>query len=74
MIFTSKKIISKVWVLCGVTVYHTPAHRCIPVVANLVAGKLDALKVLELTIDLNNIASGYTPMDNREAIKVMVRP
>ena len=42
--------------------------------ADVVAGKLDSSEVLDVTVDLNGVPSGYSAMDNREAIKVMVRP
>lgn len=51
------------------------ARAYIPeLLADVVAGKLDSLEVLDLTVGLNGVPSGYTAMDNREAIKVMVRP
>ncbi|MEI2582454.1 hypothetical protein [Scytonema sp. PRP1] len=40
----------------------------------MVAGKLDSSPVLDLTVDLNGVPSGYAAMDSREAIKVMMQP
>jgi threonine dehydrogenase-like Zn-dependent dehydrogenase len=52
-----------------------PARAYIPeLLADVVAGKLDPSEVLDVTVDLNGVPSGYSAMDNREAIKVMVRP
>ena len=52
-----------------------PARTYIPeLLADVVAGKLDPSPVLDLTVDLNGVPSGYAAMDGREAIKVMVRP
>ena len=39
----------------------------------MIAGKLDPSPVLDMTVDLDGVPSGYAAMDNREAIKVMVR-
>jgi threonine dehydrogenase-like Zn-dependent dehydrogenase len=51
-----------------------PARAYIPeLLADVVAGKLDASEVLDVTVDLNGVPSGYSAMDNREAIKVMVQ-
>ena len=41
---------------------------------DVVAGKLDPSPVIDLTVELDGVPSGYTAMDSREAIKVMVRP
>ena len=52
-----------------------PARAYIPeLLADVVAGKLDPSPVLDLTVDLDGVPSGYAAMDGREAIKVMVRP
>lgn len=52
-----------------------PARAYIPeLLADVVAGKLDPSPVLDLSVDLNGVPSGYAAMDGREAIKVMVRP
>lgn len=51
-----------------------PARAYIPeLLPDVVAGKLDASPVLDLTVDLNGVPAGYAAMDKREAIKVMVR-
>ncbi|MBW4604460.1 MAG: zinc-dependent alcohol dehydrogenase family protein [Calothrix sp. FI2-JRJ7] len=52
-----------------------PARAYIPeLLKDVVAGKLDSSAVLDVTVDLNGVPSGYAAMDNREAIKVMVQP
>lgn len=52
-----------------------PARAYIPeLLKDTVAGKLDSSAVLDVTVDLNGVPSGYAAMDNREAIKVMVQP
>lgn len=51
-----------------------PARAYIPeLLADTVAGKLNASAVLDLTVNLDGVPSGYAAMDGREAIKVMVR-
>lgn len=51
-----------------------PARAYIPeLLADVVAGKLDPSPVLDLSVDLDGVPSGYAAMDGREAIKVMVR-
>lgn len=52
-----------------------PAHAYIPeLLEDVVAGRIDPSPVLDLTVDLNGVPSGYAAMDGREVIKVMVRP
>ena len=52
-----------------------PARAYIPeLLADVVAGKIDPSPVLDMTVDLDGVPSGYGAMDSREAIKVMVRP
>lgn len=52
-----------------------PARAYIPeLLADVVAGKLDPSPVLDLSVDLDGVPSGYAAMDGREAIKVMVHP
>lgn len=52
-----------------------PARAYIPeLLADVVALKIDPSPVLDLTVDLDGVPSGYAAMDSREAIKVMVRP
>lgn len=51
-----------------------PARAYIPeLLADVIAGTLDPSPVLDLTVDLDGVPSGYVAMDSREAIKVMVR-
>ncbi len=46
-----------------------PARAYIPeLLADTVAGKLDASAVLDLTVDLNGVPRGYAAIDSREAI------
>lgn len=52
-----------------------PARAYIPeLLADVVAGTLDPSPVLDLTVDLDGVPSGYAAIDGRETIKVMVRP
>jgi threonine dehydrogenase-like Zn-dependent dehydrogenase len=52
-----------------------PVRAYIPeLLKDVIAGKIDPSPVLDLTVDLNGVPSGYAAMDSREAIKVMVRP
>ncbi len=52
-----------------------PARAYLPeLLADVLAGKLDPSPVLDLTIGLAEVASGYTAMDQRQAIKVLVQP
>ncbi len=41
---------------------------------DVLAGRLDPSAVLDLTVDLDGVPSGYAAMDQRKAMKVMVRP
>ena len=56
-------------------------HRRAPVqaflpelLADVLAGRLDPSPVLDLTADLAGVPAGYMAMDQRQAMKVMVRP
>jgi len=52
-----------------------PVRAFLPeLLADVVAGRLDPSPVLDLTVDLDGIPSGYAAMDQRKALKVMVRP
>jgi threonine dehydrogenase-like Zn-dependent dehydrogenase len=52
-----------------------PARVYLPeLMAEVLAGRLDPSPVLDFTVSLAEIASGYSAMDQRRAIKVMVRP
>lgn len=51
-----------------------PARYIPELLADTVAGKLNASAVFDLTVDLDDVPRGYALMDSREAIKVMVRP
>ena len=52
-----------------------PARAYLPVLlAEVLAGRLDPSPVLDVTVSLADVAAGYAAMDQRQAIKVMVRP
>ncbi|GER90444.1 IMP dehydrogenase [Dictyobacter vulcani] len=52
-----------------------PVRAYIPdLLKDVIAGKIDPSPVLDMTVDLNGVPSGYAAMDKREAIKVMVQP
>lgn len=52
-----------------------PARAYLPeLLAEVLAGRLNPSPVLDLTVSLDEVASGYSAMDQRQAIKVMVRP
>ncbi|MXR22029.1 zinc-binding dehydrogenase, partial [Halobacterium bonnevillei] len=42
--------------------------------ADVLEGTLDPSPIFTKTVDLENVAEGYRAMDERDAIKVMVRP
>ena len=41
--------------------------------ADVLAGRLDPSPVMDLTIPLDEVPAGYAAMDERRAIKVLVR-
>ncbi len=52
-----------------------PVRAFLPeLLADVLAGRLDPSPVLDLTVDLDGVPSGYAAMDQRKAMKVMVRP
>ncbi len=52
-----------------------PARAYLPeLLEDVLAGRLDPSPVLDFTVSLAEVASGYSAMDQRQAIKVMVRP
>ena len=52
-----------------------PARAYLPeLLAEVLAGRLDPSPILDLSVSLDEIAAGYAAMDQRQAIKVMVRP
>jgi threonine dehydrogenase-like Zn-dependent dehydrogenase len=52
-----------------------PARAYLPeLLQDVIAGKLDPSPVLDMTVDLDGVPAGYEAMDERAAIKVMVRP
>lgn len=52
-----------------------PARAYLPqLLADVVAGTLDASPVFDLTVDLDGVPAGYRAMDERSALKVLVRP
>lgn len=51
-----------------------PARAYIPkLLEDVIAGKLDASPVLDLTVALDDVPKGYQAMDDRKALKVMVK-
>ena len=52
-----------------------PAATYIPeLLPDVLAGKIDPSPVFDMTIPLDELAKGYAAMDERKAIKVLVRP
>ncbi|WP_088892578.1 zinc-dependent alcohol dehydrogenase family protein [Leptolyngbya ohadii] len=52
-----------------------PARAYIPeLLSDVLAEKIDPSPVLDLTVDMEGVPSGYKAMSDREAIKVMVKP
>jgi threonine dehydrogenase-like Zn-dependent dehydrogenase len=52
-----------------------PVRAYLPeLLAQVLAGRLDPSPMLDLTVSLQDIALGYRAMDQRQTIKVMVRP
>jgi threonine dehydrogenase-like Zn-dependent dehydrogenase len=52
-----------------------PARAYLPeLLADVLEGRLDPSPVLDMTVSLAEVAAGYAAMDQRQAIKVMVRP
>jgi threonine dehydrogenase-like Zn-dependent dehydrogenase len=52
-----------------------PVRAYLPeLLQDVLAGKIDPSPVLDMTVDLDGVPNGYKAMDQREALKVMVRP
>jgi threonine dehydrogenase-like Zn-dependent dehydrogenase len=52
-----------------------PARAYLPELLNeVLEGRLNPAPILDLSVSLDEIATGYAAMDQRQAIKVMVRP
>ena len=52
-----------------------PARAYLPeLLKDVIAGKLDPSPILDMTVDLDGVPTGYAAMDERSAIKVLVRP
>lgn len=52
-----------------------PVRRFLPELIDMVlSGKIDPGKVFDLTLPLDRVAEGYQAMDERRAIKVLLRP
>ena len=52
-----------------------PVRRFLPGLINLVwNGKINPGKVFDLTLSLDQVAEGYRAMDERRAIKALLRP
>jgi threonine dehydrogenase-like Zn-dependent dehydrogenase len=41
---------------------------------DVLEGRIEPGRVFDRTVDLDGVPDGYRPMDERESIKVMVRP
>ena len=52
-----------------------PVRRYIPeLMEDVLAGRLDPAPVMDLVLPLDEVAAGYAAMDERRAIKVLLRP
>ena len=52
-----------------------PARAYLPELLNeVLEGRLNPSPILDLSVSLDEVAAGYAAMDQRQAIKVMVRP
>jgi len=52
-----------------------PVRRYLPTLIELVlSGRIDPGKVFDLTLPLDQVAEGYRAMDERRAIKALLRP
>jgi threonine dehydrogenase-like Zn-dependent dehydrogenase len=52
-----------------------PARAYLPELLNdVLEGRLDPSPILDLSVSLDEVAAGYAAMDQRQALKVMVRP
>jgi threonine dehydrogenase-like Zn-dependent dehydrogenase len=52
-----------------------PVRAYLPaLLQDVIAGKIDPSPVFDMTVDLDGVPAGYAAMDNRDTIKVMVRP
>jgi len=52
-----------------------PARAYLPELLNeVLEGRLDPSPILNLSVSLDDVAAGYAAMDQRRAMKVMVRP
>jgi len=67
--------VSKIfWRNVGVKGGPAPAAHYIPeLMPDVISGKLDVSAVFTMTVPLSNIAEGYKAMDERRAIKVLVK-
>lgn len=52
-----------------------PVRRYLPALVDMVLnGKINPGKVFDLTLPLDQVAEGYRAMDERRAIKTLLRP
>jgi threonine dehydrogenase-like Zn-dependent dehydrogenase len=52
-----------------------PVRRYLPMLIDLIlSGKIDPGKVFDLELPLSDVAEGYKAMDERRAIKALLRP
>jgi threonine dehydrogenase-like Zn-dependent dehydrogenase len=68
--------ISKIfWRNVGIKGGPAPAAHYIPeLMSDVISGKLNVSAVFTMTVSLSDIAKGYEAMDQRRAIKVLVKP
>jgi threonine dehydrogenase-like Zn-dependent dehydrogenase len=63
------------WSLAGVRGGPAPVRRFLPELIDLIWNRqIDPGKVFDLTLPLEQAAEGYKAMDERRAIKVLLRP
>jgi threonine dehydrogenase-like Zn-dependent dehydrogenase len=52
-----------------------PVRRYLPdLLERVLAGRIDPGRVFDVTLPLDEVAEGYRAMDERRAIKVLLRP
>jgi threonine dehydrogenase-like Zn-dependent dehydrogenase len=63
------------WRNVGIKGGPAPAAHYIPeLMVDVISGELDVSAIFTMTVSLSDIAKGYKAMDERSAIKVMVKP
>lgn len=52
-----------------------PVRRYLPgLIDRFLSGRIEPGKVFDLTLPLEQVAEGYRPMDERRAIKALLKP